>query len=164
MMPAPAVRIRAAEASDLPLIASLIHDLADYEKLAHDVRFDEEELGRNIFGARPYAEVIMGEVDETVQGFALFFHNFSTFEGKAGLHLEDLFVRPAARGAGLGAALFQHLAALAVERDCARLEWNVLDWNTPAIGFYEKLGGQAMTDWTGMRLDGERLIQLGTAR
>lgn len=154
--------IRPATADDLPRIASFIRELADYEKLAHAVRFDEAELAKNLFGPRPYAEVVIGEVDGNASGFALFFHNFSTFEGKAGIHLEDLYVQPEARGLGLGAALLQHLAALAVERGCARLEWNVLDWNEPALGFYKSLGALPMSDWIGMRLDGDRLAQLAS--
>lgn len=153
--------IRPATPSDLPLIAQLIRDLAEYEKLAHEVRFDEAVLGAKLFGPRPYAEVVIGELDGTPQGFALFFHNFSTFEGRPGIYLEDLFVRPAARGAGLGKALLSHLAALAIERDCARLEWSVLDWNEPAIGFYRKLGARLMDEWTVMRVDGVELAQLG---
>lgn len=153
--------IRPATAADLPLIAQLIRDLAEYEKLAHEVRFDEAVLEAKLFGPRPYAEVVIGELDGTPQGFALFFHNFSTFEGRPGIYLEDLFVRPAARGAGLGKALLSHLAALAIERDCARLEWSVLDWNEPAIGFYRKLGARLMDEWTVMRVDGAELAQLG---
>lgn len=153
--------IRPATPEDLPLIAQLIRDLAEYEKLAHEVRFDVAVLGAKLFGARPYAEVVIGELDGEPQGFALFFHNFSTFEGRPGIYLEDLFVRPAARGAGLGKALLSHLAALAIERDCARLEWSVLDWNEPAIGFYRKLGARLMDEWTVMRVDGAALAQLG---
>ena len=157
--------IRAATRADLPLIAALIRELADYEKLAHEVRFDEGMLGERLFGANaghgPYAEVVIGELDGVAQGFALFFHNFSTFEGLPGIYLEDLFVRPAARGSGLGKALLTHLAALAVERGCARLEWSVLDWNEPAIGFYKKLGARTLDAWTVMRLDGAALSQLG---
>jgi GNAT superfamily N-acetyltransferase len=156
--------IRPATRADLPLIAQFIRDLAEYEKLAHEVRFDEATLAGHLFGSRPMAEVVIGEVGGEPQGFALFFHNFSTFEGRPGLYLEDLFVRPAARGSGLGRALLAHLAALAVERGCARLEWSVLDWNAPAIGFYEKLGARAMGDWTIMRVDGEALADLGNAR
>jgi GNAT superfamily N-acetyltransferase len=155
-----AISIRPATPGDLPLIAALIRELADYEKLLHEVRFDEGRLAEHLFGARPYAEVVIGEVDGAAQGFALFFHNFSTFEGKAGIYLEDLFVRPSARGAGLGKALLAHLAGLAVERDCARLEWSVLDWNEPAIGFYRKLGARPLDDWTVMRLDGDGLAAL----
>ena len=159
------ISIRTAVRADLPLIGQLIRDLAEYEKLAHEVRFDDAVLGEKLFGANgghgPYAEVVIGELDGAAQGFALFFHNFSTFEGKPGIYLEDLYVREAARGSGLGKALLAHLAALAVERDCARLEWSVLDWNAPAIGFYEQLGARAMDEWTGMRLDGAALGALG---
>ncbi|MEJ5977423.1 GNAT family N-acetyltransferase [Novosphingobium sp. PS1R-30] len=152
--------IRPAAPDDLPLIAALIRELADYEKLAHEVRFEPAVLASHLFGARPMAEVAIGEVDGVAQGFALFFHNFSTFEGKPGIYLEDLFVRPEARGAGLGKALLAHLAALAVQRGCARLEWSVLDWNEPAIGFYGKLGARPLDDWTVMRVDGLALTAL----
>jgi len=155
------ISIRFATPGDLPLIADLIRGLAEYEKLADAVRFDEAVLGAKLFGERPYAEVIIGEVDGIAQGFALFFHNFSTFEGKPGVYLEDLFVRPEARGSGLGKALLSRLAAIAVERDCARLEWSVLDWNAPAIGFYQKLGARLMDEWTVMRVDGADLACLG---
>ncbi|OYW16077.1 MAG: N-acetyltransferase [Novosphingobium sp. 12-64-8] len=158
------VSIRPATSADVPLIADLIRALAEYEKLAGEVRFDEAVMGEKLFGTRPYAEVVIGEVDGAPQGFALFFHNFSTFEGKPGIYLEDLFVRPEARGAGLGKALLAHLAALAVERDCARLEWSVLDWNEPSIGFYKALGARMMDEWTIMRVDGEALVQLGAAK
>ena len=154
------ITIRPAVSADLSLIAELIRALAAYEKLADEVRFDEAVLGVKLFGERPYAEVLIGEIDGMAQGFALFFHNFSTFEGKPGIYLEDLFVRPEARGSGLGKALLAKLAALAVERDCARLEWSVLDWNAPAIGFYQGLGAQLKDEWTGMRVDGDALITL----
>lgn len=157
------ISIRPATPADLPLIAALIRELADYEKLAHEVRFDEAVLAAKLFGARPYAEVVIGELSGIPQGFALFFHNFSTFEGRPGIYLEDLFVRPSARGSGLGKALLSHLAALAVERDCARLEWSVLDWNAPAIGFYQALGARSMDEWTVMRVDGAALERLGAA-
>ena len=153
--------IRPARPADLPLIATLIRDLAEYEKLAHEVRFDEAALAEHLFGTRPMAEVLIGEVDSTPQGFALFFHNFSTFEGCPGIYLEDLFVRPDARGAGLGKALLAHLAATALQRGCKRLEWSVLDWNEPSIGFYKGLGARLMDEWTGMRVDGTALAQLG---
>jgi GNAT superfamily N-acetyltransferase len=156
------VSIRSATPADLPLIAQFIRDLADYEKLAHEVRFDEAKLGEKLFGPRPYAEVVIGEIDGTPQGFALFFHNFSTFEGRPGIYLEDLFVRPEARGSGLGKALLTHLAALCTERDCARLEWSVLDWNAPAIGFYQSLGARLMDEWTVMRVDGDALTKLAS--
>ena len=106
--------------------------------------------------------MVIGELDGAAQGFALFFHSFSTFEGRPGIYLEDLFVRPAARGAGLGKALLAHLAALTVERGCARLEWSVLDWNAPAIGLYQSLGARFMDDWTVMRVDGEALARMAT--
>ena len=152
--------IRPATPADLPLICAFIRDLAEYEKLSHEVRFDEAKLAQHLFGPRPMAEVVIGEADGEPQGFALFFHNFSTFEGRPGIYLEDLYVRPAARGAGLGTALLTHLAALAVERDCARLEWWVLDWNAPSIGFYKSLGARPMDEWTVMRVDGQNLAQL----
>jgi GNAT superfamily N-acetyltransferase len=154
------IAIRHAVPSDLPTIMQFIRDLAEYEKLDHEVRFVEETLGDHLFGARPMAEVIIGEVSGHPQGFALFFHNFSTFEGRPGIYLEDLFVRPEARGAGLGKALLVELAKLAVERRCARLEWWVLDWNTPSIGFYKKLGARPMDEWTVMRVDGPALHEL----
>jgi GNAT superfamily N-acetyltransferase len=152
--------IRPATPADLPLIAQFIRDLAEYEKLAHEVRFDEAVLGDRLFGARPYAEVLIGEIDGRPQGFALFFHNFSTFEGKPGVYLEDLFVRPDARGSGLGKMLLAELAQIAIERDCARLEWWVLDWNDPAIGFYKSLGAKPMDEWTTFRVEGDALTQL----
>ena len=152
--------IRPAIAADISLIGQFIRDLAEYEKLSHAVRFDEAVMVQKLFGERPYAEVVIGEIDGTPQGFALFFHNFSTFEGRPGIYLEDLFVRPEARGSGLGKALLAKLAALAVERDCARLEWSVLDWNTPAIDFYKALGARMMDEWTVMRVDGAALSEL----
>lgn len=155
--------IRPATPTDLPLIAQFIRDLAAYEKLAHEVRFEEAALGEKLFGPRPYAEVVIGEIDGKPEGFALFFHNFSTFEGRPGIYLEDLFVRPEARGSGLGKALLAHLAKLCVERDCARLEWSVLDWNAPAIGFYKGLGARMMDEWTVMRVDGDALPALAAS-
>jgi GNAT superfamily N-acetyltransferase len=157
--------IRPATRTDLPLIAAFIRELAEYEKLAHEVRFDEAALGNHLFGARPMAEVVIGEIEgadglRTPQGFALFFHNFSTFEGLPGIYLEDLYVRPAARGSGLGKALLLHLADMAEQRGCARLEWSVLDWNAPSIGFYKSLGAKPMDEWTVMRVDGPVLAQL----
>ena len=160
------ISIRPAIPADLPLIAQFIRDLAEYEKLAHEVRFDEAVLGERLFGANcghgPYAEVLIGEIDGVAQGFALFFHNFSTFEGRPGIYLEDLFVRQEARGSGLGKALLKRLAALAVARDCARLEWSVLDWNEPAITFYQSLGAKSMDGWTINRVDGDALQGLAT--
>ena len=155
--------IRPAAPTDLPLIAALIRELAEYEHLAHEVRMDEATLGTYLFGARPMAEVLIAELDGDPVGFALFFHNFSTFEGRPGIYLEDLFVRPEARRHGLGKALLSALAALAVERNGARLEWWVLDWNAPAIAFYKTLGARAMDEWTVMRVDGDALGQLAVA-
>ena len=155
--------IRPAAPADLPLIAEFIRDLAAYEQLSHEVRFDEAKLGEKLFGPRPYAEVVIGEIDGAPQGFALFFHNFSTFEGRPGIYLEDLFVRPEARGSGLGKALLAHLAQLCSTRDCARLEWSVLDWNAPSIGFYQRLGAKLMDEWTVMRVDGDALTKLAAA-
>ena len=152
--------IRPATRPDLPLIGALIRELADYEKLAHEVRFDPDQLGEHLFGPRPMAEVVIAESAGEAEGFALFFHNFSTFEGRPGIYLEDLVVRPAARGMGLGKALLAHLAGLALERGCARFEWSVLDWNAPSIGFYQALGARPMDDWTVMRVDGPALVAL----
>ncbi len=154
------ISIRPATPADISLIGQFIRDLAEYEKLAHEVRFDEAVMAQKLFGPRTFAEVLIGEIDGTPQGFALFFHNFSTFEGRPGIYLEDLFVRPDARGSGLGKALLGKLAALAVERDCARLEWSVLDWNTPAIDFYKALGARPMDEWTVYRVDGDALTDL----
>lgn len=152
--------IRPARAGDLDTIFQFICDLADYERLRHEVRADRSTLGAHLFGPRPMAEVLIGEIAGVPQGFALFFHNFSTFEGRPGLYLEDLFVRPEARGAGLGKALLVRLAQLAKERGCARLEWSVLDWNEPAIAFYRSLGARPMDDWTVFRVDGAALEKL----
>ncbi|MEY3703572.1 MAG: hypothetical protein RLZZ561_1192 [Pseudomonadota bacterium] len=152
--------LRVATRDDIALIAQFIRALADYEKLLDEVRLDEGVLTEKLFGPRPYAEVLIGEIDGQPQGFALFFHNFSTFEGRPGIYLEDLFVTPEARGSGLGTALLAELARLAVERDCARLEWSVLDWNEPSIGFYKALGAKPMDEWTVFRLDGAALTNL----
>ncbi|WP_322796278.1 GNAT family N-acetyltransferase [Tepidiforma sp.] len=155
------MRIRFAEPGDLDVVIELIRALAEYEREPDGVHLEREELGRHLFGERRYAEVLLAEDGEEVQGFALFFHNFSTWEGKPGIYLEDLFVRPGARGRGYGRALLARLAALALERGCARLEWSVLDWNAPAIGFYRSLGAVPMEEWTTYRLSGEALEQLG---
>jgi GNAT superfamily N-acetyltransferase len=149
--------IRSAVAADLDLIIGFIGALAVYEKLADAVRLDRTLLGCHLFGDKPMAEVIIGEINGHPRGFALFFHNFSTFEGKPGIYLEDLFVEPEARGSGLGTALLARLAQLAMERGCARLEWSVLDWNAPSIAFYKALDARQMDEWTVMRLDGDAL-------
>jgi GNAT superfamily N-acetyltransferase len=153
--------IREATAADMPLIVSLIRGLAEYEGLSHAVRMDEAVLERHLFGPRPMAEVLIGELDGAASGFALFFHNFSTFEGHPGVWLEDLFVLPAARRSGLGRKLLGEVARIAVTRGCARMEWSVLDWNMMAINFYRSLGARPLTDWTTMRLDADSLAQLG---
>jgi GNAT superfamily N-acetyltransferase len=156
-----AVRVRQAVEADVPLVASLIRELAEYERLAHEVRPIEERLPAALFGERPYAEVAIAEdAAGEPAGFALFFHNFSTFLAQPGIYLEDLYVRPAYRGAGVGRALMEHLARLAVERGCGRLEWAVLDWNEPAIGFYRRLGALSNDGWTIYRLSGEALERL----
>jgi len=154
------VSIRFATGSDVSVVAGLIRGLARYEKLEHEVVMTEEVLARNLFGPRPYAETLIAEEDGTPVGMALFFHNFSTFLGRPGLYLEDLYVVPESRGAGVGKALLERLAQVAVERDCGRLEWAVLDWNTDAIRFYERLGARPNDDWTVYRLTGEPLRRL----
>src|SRR5437773_880447 len=151
------LRIRSAVADDVPLILSFIRDLAEYEKLPHEVVATEELLRQALFGPRPFAEVIIATLGDEPVGFALFFHNFSTFLGLPGIYLEDLFVRPAARGQGVGRRLLAHLARLAQERACGRLEWAVLDWNDSAIRFYRNLGARRLDDWRVFRLAGEAL-------
>jgi GNAT superfamily N-acetyltransferase len=154
-------RIRDAVESDVPLIASLIRELADYERMLHEVRLTESGLRDALFGDRRYAEVVIAEVaGGEPAGFALFFHNFSTFLGRPGIYLEDLFVRPPYRGAGIGKALLRHLARLAEARGCGRLEWAVLDWNAAAIGFYLGLGARPAAGWNVYRLEGEALGRL----
>ena len=155
--------IRPATEGDAPLILDFIKKLAVYEKLAHKVTATEDILRETLFGERRYAEVIIGyHLGEPV-GFALFFHNYSTFLGKPGIYLEDLFVDEEHRGKGYGKALLAHLAKLAKERDCGRLEWAVLDWNEGAIRFYRRLGAQAKHEWTVFRLTGEELARFGAA-
>jgi GNAT superfamily N-acetyltransferase len=151
------VRIVPARPQDVAIVLRLIKALAAYERLSDQVAATEEALRTQLFGARPVAEVVLAYVGDTVAGFALFFHNFSTFLGKPGLYLEDLFVVPEWRGRGVGRKLLAHVAALAVERGCGRMEWTVLDWNTSAIGFYERLGATLMKDWKLYRLTGHSL-------
>ena len=151
------LRIRAAEVADVPVVAELIRGLARFEKLEHEVVMTEELLATGLFGEHRYAEVALAEEDGVPVGFALFFHNFSTFLGRPGIYLEDLFVVPEHRGRGIGRTLLAHLAHLAVERGCGRLEWAVLDWNRDAIGFYERLGARPNSEWTVYRLTGEAL-------
>ncbi|MBK8564399.1 MAG: GNAT family N-acetyltransferase [Saprospiraceae bacterium] len=156
------VHLRPAVIEDVPVILQFIRELADYERMLDDVVATEEMLGHALFGPRPAAEVFLCFEDEAPVGFALFFHNFSTFRGKPGIYLEDLFVRPAYRGKGYGKLLLQALARLCVERDCARLEWSVLDWNTPSIEFYKSLGATPMDEWTVFRLTDESLTKLAS--
>jgi GNAT superfamily N-acetyltransferase len=152
--------IRTATRDDVPVIADLIRGLARFEKLEGEVVMTEELLAAGLFGERPYAEVLLAEEDGQAVGFALFFHNFSTFLGRPGIYLEDLFVLPEHRGGGIGRLLLVHLARLAVERGSGRLEWAVLDWNRDAIGFYERLGARPNSDWTVYSLTGEALSGL----
>jgi GNAT superfamily N-acetyltransferase len=155
-----ALRIERATPRDVPLILRLIKDLAEYERMSNDVVATEDGLHETLFGAHPSAEVVIGYAGSEPAGFALFFHNYSTFLGKRGLYLEDLFVMPEYRGRGYGKALLTHLARLATERGCGRFEWTALDWNEPAIGFYKKLGATPMHDWTIFRVTGEALQKL----
>jgi len=154
------LRIRPGRLEDVPLIAELIRALARYEKLEHEVVLTEEKLSDSLFGERQYAETIIAEDDGQPVGFALFFHNYSTFLAQPGLYLEDLFVVPEKRGAGVGRALLERLAQIAVERGCGRLEWAVLDWNVDAIRFYQRLGAKPNADWTVYRLTGNPLRAL----
>lgn len=153
--------IRSATTADTPAICDLIRALADYEKLSHTVVLDEDRLREHLFGQRVFAEVLVAEEGEKVVGFALFFHNYSTFLGQPGLYLEDLFVRPEYRRRGHGKALLAAVARIAIERGCGRLEWSVLDWNEPAIAFYRSLGAVPLDDWTMFRLVGDALTAVG---
>ncbi len=156
------VQLREAVPQDVPLIVSLISELAEYEKLSDQCHVTAELLHGALFGERRYAEVIIAEVDHSAAGFALFFHNFSTFLARPGIYLEDVFVRPQHRGLGIGRALLQRLAAIAVERNCGRMEWSVLDWNESAIGFYKRLGAVPMDEWTVFRVTGDALTRLAS--
>jgi GNAT superfamily N-acetyltransferase len=156
----PALRIERATERDVPLILELINGLAVYEKLAHEVTATEAGLRETLFGARPAAEVIIGYTGDTPVGFALFFPNFSTFLGKPGLYLEDLYIAPEWRGHGFGRGLLTELAKIAVARGCGRFEWSVLDWNEPAIGFYKSLGAKLMDGWSIFRVTGDALTKL----
>jgi GNAT superfamily N-acetyltransferase len=155
------LEIRPATEGDVPLILSLIRGIAEYEKLLHEVVATEATLAASLFGEHPAAEVLLGFAEETPVAYAVFFHNFSTFLGTRGLYLEDLFVLPGFRGRGYGKTLLLHLARLAKERGCGRFEWSVLDWNEPAIGFYENLGADVLPDWRICRLTGPALDRLG---
>lgn len=157
--------VRQAVEADLDAIIALVHALAEYEREPDAVRLERERLRAHLFGPRPFAEVLMAatESGETA-GFALFFHNYSTWEGRPGIWLEDLFVQPALRGRGYGRELLAAIARIAVARGCARFEWSVLDWNEPSIGFYRALGARPMDEWTTFRLEGSALASLASAK
>jgi GNAT superfamily N-acetyltransferase len=154
--------IRPATPTDVPTIAQMIRDLAEYERLSHAVDLDEGRLHAHLFGPRPYAEVLIAEQGGKSVGFALFFHSYTTFTCKPCIYLEDLFVVPTARGKGCGKALLKALAKLAIERNCARVEWSVLNWNEPAIQFYKSLQAKPMDEWTVYRVTGEALVKLAS--
>ncbi|MEO6390526.1 MAG: GNAT family N-acetyltransferase [Pyrinomonadaceae bacterium] len=152
--------IRNATPADIPLVMELIRALAEYEKLSDRVTATPDLIEQALFGPRPMAECLIAESDNCAAGFALFFHNFSTFIGKPGIYLEDLFVKPEFRGCGLGKALLARLAQIALERDCGRMEWAVVDWNEPSIKFYRALGAESLDDWEIFRLKGQALVAL----
>ena len=154
------IRIAPAAESETPLILSFIRKLAEYEKLSHLVVATEADIHQNVFGPNPVAEVLLAHWDGAPVGFALYFRNFSTFLGQPGIYLEDLFVEPQHRGKGIGKALLIRLAEIAIERGYGRLEWAVLDWNTPSIEFYRRLGAVPLDEWTAYRLTGEALSRL----
>jgi len=156
------VSVRPATPIDAPVLFNLIQALAEYEKLSHAVTGNAEALAEHLFGAKPYIEAVFAEYASQAVGFALFFHNYSTFLTKPGIYVEDLFVLPEFRRKGIGKVLLQYIAQLAVERDCGRLEWSVLDWNQPAIAFYEKIGASVLPDWRICRVTNNSLIQLAT--
>lgn len=156
----PRTEIRPATRQDVPVILSFIRELAEYEKLSHEVCATEDQLRASLFGERPVAEVLLASVDAEPVGFAVFFPSYSTFLGRPGLYLEDLFIRPEARGCGLGRELLEYLARLTIERGWGRMEWRVLDWNEPSIAFYKRLGAEPLDDWTVFRLTGQALEKL----
>ena len=155
--------IRAATPADTGAIFALTYELAEFESLTHVFVATEDGLHDALFGARPAVEALVAESEARIVGYALFFHNYSSFVGKRGLYLEDVYVQPSQRGSGLGRAMIARLAALAVERQCARFEWTVLDWNKQAINFYEKMGATVMPDWRVVRLTGEALERMAAA-
>ena len=159
-MNTPQLSIRPVREDEVGLVMDFIRELAEYERLGHEVTATAADIRAALFGPRPYAEAVIGCIDGVACGFALYFHNFSTFVGKPGLYLEDLYVRPAARGRGLGSALLAWLAQLALARGCGRFEWSVLDWNEPALKVYRGLGARAADDWTLHRVTGEALVRL----
>jgi GNAT superfamily N-acetyltransferase len=158
------LRIERATEQDVSLLLTLIRELADYERLAQHVVATDRDVRESLFGPAPAAEAVIARVGETPAGFALWFHSYSTFLAKRGLYLEDIFVRPEWRGKGIGRALLASVARVAVERGCGRMEWSVLDWNEPAIGFYKKLGATPLDEWTVFRLTGEALEEVAKGR
>ena len=156
----PEFKIRIANVDDCQLILSFIKELAEYEKLSHEVVVSTEGLRETLFGARPYAEVLIAEFEEIAVGYALYFYNFSTFTGRPGIYLEDIYINPQMRGRGFGKCLLSYIAKLAVERNCTRFEWSVLDWNEPSLQFYRSIGAVPMDEWTVQRLHGPALKKL----
>lgn len=163
-MPPTELNIRSAIPADIPVVLTLIRELAEYERLPHLVVNTGELLHEALFGHRPAAEVLIAELGDEPVGYALFFHNFSTFVGRKGLYLEDVYVRPAHRGLGIGKALLVELARIARDRNCGRMEWSVLDWNEPSIAFYRSLGAELMDGWTTCRLNESELLRLAESR
>ncbi len=152
--------LRAPGIDEVHLVVGFIRELAEYERLLDDCKITEEVLRESLFGRRPYAETLLAFLDDKPIGFCLYFHNYSTFLGKPGLYLEDLYIQPEYRNRGFGKVILAHLAALAIERGCGRFEWSVLDWNEPSIAFYRKIGAEPMNDWTLQRITGEALTNL----
>jgi GNAT superfamily N-acetyltransferase len=158
------IEIRTATKQDVPLLREFICALAEYERLSHECLVTDEKLERTLFGEKPAAEALIAFWNNEPAGFALFFQNYSTFLAQPGLYLEDLFVKPELRRRGIGQALFKRLAQIACERGCGRFEWSALDWNTPAIQFYERMGAKAMSEWTVYRLTGDALARAAEAK
>jgi len=158
--PSASIAIAAATVDDVPVILAFIRGLAEYEKLADRMVASEDDLRRTLFGARPYAEVLIARVDGAPAGYALFFHSYSTFLARPGMYLEDLFVVPKLRARGVGKALLREVAKIAQQRDCGRMEWSVLDWNESAIGFYRRVGADIMDDWRMCRLSADGIDKL----
>jgi GNAT superfamily N-acetyltransferase len=156
-------RIAPAEEKDVPVILQLIKALAEYERLTDEVLATESDIRQAVFGPRPFAEIVLAFSAETPIGFAVFFHNFSTFVGRPGLHLEDVFVVPRWRGRGVGRQLLSHVAQIAIDRQCGRMEWAVLNWNEPALGFYRNLGADVMDQWRMCRLSGDALARVAAS-
>lgn len=155
---------RKAEKKDCPIILEFVNELAEYEKLAHEVVATPADFAQTMFGDHPKAKALIAEVNGQPAGMALYFYNYSTFQGRPGLYLEDLYVRPQFRGYGIGKQFFKELARIAVTEGCGRFQWSVLDWNQPAIDFYEKLGARATKEWVGMRLEGDEISKLAESQ